>query len=210
MINKKYLIIFIVFFTFSLIFFIFFTYRNYKFGNNISKSDNADILNISSYDSIIEVTVYSNKNTNKYVISQKYSAPNILKQEVIEPESIKGLTTTYDGKNLIIQNKMLDIETFYENYNYLGGNNISLISFIQDYKNNEAIETFNNENEIIIKIKLKSNNKYQMYKKLYLDKNNKMPIKMEILDFNQKTTVYILYREIRINKTNKEEVLAKK
>lgn len=88
----------------------FFTKNNYKtveFGNTNIKSvqDIKEyILNISSYEADISVEVVSNKNTNKYKLTQKYASPNIFKQEVIEPENIKGLVTTYDGTNLKIEN----------------------------------------------------------------------------------------------------------
>ena len=51
-------------------------------------------------------------------------------------------------------------------------------------------------------------NKYIMYKNLYIDKNTAKPIKMEIQDVNQKLLVYILYNEIKIDSTSKEEILA--
>jgi len=196
MYKKIYIIAFII----ILIICIFFAYKNLKFGNNINKSDDYNILNISSYDATVEVEVHSNKNTNKYVLKQKYDAPNIFKQEVIEPENIKGLTTNFDGTNLIIQNKSLHLQSFYENYNCMQGNSLSLISFIEQYKKDEEAEIIESDEEKILKIKSNENNKYEMYKKLYISKNTNLPIKMEILDFNQNTTVYILYREIKINK----------
>ena len=196
MYKKIYIIAFII----ILIICIFFAYKNLKFGNNINKSDDYNILNISSYDATVEVEVHSNKNTNKYVLKQKYDAPNIFKQEVIEPENIKGLTTNFDGTNLIIQNKSLHLQSFYENYNCMQGNSLSLISFIEQYKKDEEAEIIESDEEKILKIKANENNKYEMYKKLYISKNTNLPIKMEILDFNQNTTVYILYREIKINK----------
>lgn len=209
--NKKiYLIAFFIILAIYLIVFFIFTYKNSKLGNNISKSDDNNILNISSYEAIVEVEVYSNRNTNKYVLKQKYYAPNIFKQEVIEPENIKGLTTTFDGTNLTIENKSLNLQTFYENYNCMQGNSLSLISFVEQYKKNKAAETTETDEEIAIKITLDENNKYEKYKKMYINKRTKLPTKMEILDINQNTTVYILYREIKINKTSKEEVLAKK
>lgn len=208
--NKKiYLIAFFIFLAICLILFFIFTYKNFNSGNNISKSDDNNILNISSYEATVEVEVYSNKNTNKYILKQKYFAPNIFKQEVLEPENIKGLTTTFDGTNLTIQNKSLNLETFYENYNNMQGNSLSLISFIEQYKKDERAETTETDKELIIKIKLDKENKYEMYKKLYINRSAKLPTKMEILDINQNTTVYILYREIKINETSKEEVLAK-
>ena len=51
-------------------------------------------------------------------------------------------------------------------------------------------------------------NKYNCYKKLYIDKKTVKPVKMEIEDINKKILVYILYDEIKINSINKDEVLA--
>ena len=88
------------------------------------------------------------------------------------------------------------------------GNSLGLNSFIDEYKN-KAGEIEENNEEIIITVKSENENKYKMYKKLYISKNTKLPTKMEILDINENITVYILYNEIKINKTSKEEILAK-
>ncbi len=56
--------------------------------------------------------------------------------------------------------------------------------------------------------KAENSNKYNVNKKLYVDKKTAKPIKMEIEDINKKMLVYILYNEIKINSINKEEVLA--
>lgn len=207
--KKKYFIAFFVFVVICVIIFLQFTYKLSNSGNTISKSDDNDILNIKSYEAVLEVEVYSNKNTNKYLIKQKYLEPNIIKQEIIEPENIRGLTTTFDGTNLILENQSLELKTLYENYNYIGGNSLSLISFIEEYKTLQNAEIEETEEEKIITIKLEnSTNKYEMYKRMYINKRTNLPSKMEILDINQNRTVYILYREIKINKTSKEEVLA--
>lgn len=204
--KKIYIIAFFIILFICLILFIYFTYKNSKLGNNIIKSDN--ILNISSYDATVEVEVHSNKNINKYILKQQYLSPNIFKQEVIEPENIKGISTTFDGENLIIKNKMLNLQSFYENYSIIRGNSLSLASFIEQYKESKDVEKEETSDEIIIKIKSNQNNKYKMYKKLYINKKTKIPTRMEISGFNQNMVVYILYREIIINKTSMEEILA--
>lgn len=82
-------------------------YKTEEFGNtNIKSAEDIKnyILNISSYEADISLEVTSNKNTNKYRLIQKYASPNIFKQEVLEPNNIKGLITTYDGENLKIEN----------------------------------------------------------------------------------------------------------
>ncbi len=108
--NKKLLTIIVIFIVIGIITICFFRKNDYKtveFGNtNIKSAENIKeyILNISSYEADISLEVTSNKNTNKYRLIQKYASPNIFKQEVIEPNNIKGLTTIYDGTNLKIEN----------------------------------------------------------------------------------------------------------
>lgn len=205
--KKKYIIALFIFFLIVIIF-VQIAYKLSNSGNNISKSDDSDILSIKSYEAVIEVEIYSNKNTNKYIINQKYHEPNIFKQEILEPENIKGLTTTFDGENLIIENKALSLRKIYEKYNCIQGNLLSLICFVEEYKEADKKEETEKEEEKVIKIELKnSTNKYEKYKILYINKETNLPTKMEILDINQNRTVYILYKEIKINKISKEEVL---
>ena len=113
--NKKIIFISIIFIIFIIII-SFFNYKKQNSGNNISKSITdykQNILNISSYEATISVEIYSNKNTNKYIIKQWYSSPNIFKQEVQAPENIKGLITIYDGSKLEIQNTNLNLSKIY-------------------------------------------------------------------------------------------------
>ena len=51
-------------------------------------------------------------------------------------------------------------------------------------------------------------NRYTKNKTLYIDKETCKPTKLEIKDNNEKTTVYILYNEVEINSTKKEDVIA--
>ena len=55
--------------------------------SNSSSQEIVDyILNISSYETQIEVEVKSNKNSNKYKMKQTYIDNNNTTQEVIEPK----------------------------------------------------------------------------------------------------------------------------
>lgn len=204
--NKKIVFICIFIIIFITIISIFY-YKKQKTGNNISKSVTdykQNILNISSYEATISVEIKSNKNTNKYIIKQWYNSPNIFKQEVQAPENIKGLITLYDGTNLEIQNTNLNLSKIYNDYNCLSNNILSLNSFIQDLKENES-EYIETENETTIEIETKK--KYAWYKRLSISKTTGKPTKMEILDENKNTLVYILYNEITINSTNKKDIM---
>lgn len=194
--------------------FCFFNKNNYKtveFGNNsIRSAENIKeyILNISSYEANISLEIVSNKNTNKYRIKQSYVSPNIFKQEVLEPNNIQGLTTIYDGNKLTINNTKLALNKIYENYQYISNNSLCLSSFIEKYKSSSNKKCEENDDTIIMEIKVEDVNKYTKCEKLYINKKTSKPIKMEIEDINKKMLVYILYDEIKINSVNKEEVLA--
>lgn len=211
--NKKLILICIVAMIIIILFFIIFKilyYKNTKIGNTIIDKTLEEvkmyILNISSYEAEIEVTVESNKNTNKYIMEQKYSKPNIASQRIIEPKNIEGLTIKYDGTNLEISNSNLDLKTIYENYTYVSDNILWLSDFIENYKNNNG--TITEENGVIIMETKCNKNKYNTYEKLYIDRNANKITKLVIEDENKKSKIYITYNKIKIGSLNKENVLA--
>lgn len=203
--NKKKIIMIGIFIIIAFVVF-FFVKNNYKkinIGNNITNKSIEEveeyILNISSYKARIEVEVQSNKNENKYVLMQKYTSPNISKQEVIEPSNIKGIETICDGSNLTINNSNLGLSSIYENYQYMVDNCLWITSFIEDYKNCNEKSIKEENNEIIMETKARVESKYIAYKKLYIDTKTYKPTKMLIQDINKKTLVYISYNEIEID-----------
>ena len=212
--NKKlFLILVIVLIIFIISFFVIFKFLNYKklqTGNNITDKTLQEIeeyiLNISSYDAEIEVTVESNKNTNKYMIKQKYSSPNVASQEILEPKNIEGLTIKYNGTNLEITNSKLNLSTIYENYTYIADNVLWLSDFIENYRSNKG--SISEENGVIVMETKCNKNKYSGYEKLYIDRNANKISKLVIEDENKKSRIYITYNKIEIGSLNKDNVLA--
>lgn len=187
-------------------------YKNLNLGNNISnKSINEVedyILNMSSYEATIEVTVVSNKNENKYILNQKYNKENVAKQEVIEPSNIKGVQTIYKDGKLEIKNSKLNLSSIFDNYPFITENVLWLSSFAKDYSDASQKSIKEENNEFIMSVSVKDNNKYTCNKILYINKNTGKPTKLLIQDKNSKTSIYILYNEIKLNSLSKEEVLA--
>ncbi len=211
--NKKTIAITLVIIFLIVIFFVFFIKNNYKIseiGNTMSnktiKEIEEYILSISSYEAKISVTIESNKNKNEYVLLQKYIKPNISHQTVLEPSNLEGVEMIYDGTNLTVKNTKLNLSKIYENYKYLSNSFLCLESFILDYKENSDSKIYKDEEQIILETK--NNNKYKQLKKLYLDKNTGKPTKMTIQDINEKSVVYILYNEVKINSLSKDEIVA--
>lgn len=131
------------------------------------------ILNINSYKAKLEIEVETNKNKNKYVVAQSLDNNNVSVQEVLEPSNIAGVRTEYDGTNLKIINSQLNLTTTFENYSYVVENKLWLNSFIEDYKKYSNSKVTSKENEIILEVKDEEGNKYNVYKKLYIDKKTR-------------------------------------
>ncbi len=200
--NKKIIIVLVLVVLIFLILFLLFRNsmsKNLKIGNNSTSQEIVNsILNINSYETKIEVEVKSNKNSNKYIIKQKYKGIEENSQEIIEPNNISGVKIVKEGKNLRLENSNLNLTSIFEYYQYISDNSLDLCSFIEDYKNNEKAQWKEKDNNIIMETS-KTENKSDKHKILYIDNKSGKPLKMEIKDNNKNIAVYILYKEVIVN-----------
>ncbi len=199
--KKYYLILLFIIFIIS-VGFIFYknSIKNLKIGNNKNSQEIVDyILNLSSYEAEVTVNITSNKNSNKYILKQKYQKGKEHIQEVIEPSNIAGVKIINDGKNLKIENSNLNLNEIIENYTNLENNNLDLSMFIDEYKNSNESNYEEKDDEIIMKVKNDKENIYVKEKILYINKKTYKPVKLEIKDNKQKERIYILYNEVEIN-----------
>ena len=179
-------------------FFIFFpkkTAKNLKVGNNTSSQEIVDyILNISSYETKIEVEVQSNKNENRYFLKQRYLKGLKTEQEVLEPSNIAGTKIVKEGNQLKLENTNLSLNSVFENYEYVSDNCLDLSCFMEDYKEDQKANWKEENNQIIM-----TTTKNQETKTLWIDRLLAKPTKLEIKWTNKNTGIYILYNEVNIN-----------
>ena len=210
--NKKIIfisIIVLVVVSIVIIFLLKTNYKNKNFGNNMSNKNLEEIekyiLDISSYTDKMDVTVESNKNTNKYVIKQTYEKNKKSKQKILEPSNIEGLEIIYEDNKLTINNAKNNLKTMYENYPNLMENCLWINSFIEDYKveKNEGKASIKEENgKVVMMTKTRNeNNRYIYSKELYINKEEGKIEKLIVQDINKKNLIYILYNEITVNGT---------
>ena len=192
--SKKIFILLFIIILIAIGLFIFFNNKgtkNFKIGNNTSSQEIVDyILNINSYEAVIEVDVKSNKNENKYKIKQIYNGNDNNSQEVLEPSNIAGVKLIKEGNNLKLENSNLNLTNILQNYEYISDNVLDLISFIDNYKNDSNAKWEEKDDKILLKTSNRT---------LYINRENGLPEKMEILDNGKKTAIYILYNEVNVN-----------
>ena len=178
-------------------------YKKINTGNNILNKTLDEvqeyICNINSYEATMEVTINSNKNTNKYKIKQTHDESEDT-QEILEPENVKGIKFIYKDNTLQIINTNLNLTKIYNNYPYIESNNLWLNDFLEEYKqaDNENKEATENDEEVVLKLEVQNEDSNIKYKELYLDKKTGNPTKLLIQDNNKNTVIYILYSEITI------------
>lgn len=190
--------------TLLIIFFINFNkkdYKNINIGNNNSNKTLEEvedyILNIHSFKATLEITIKSNKNTNKYVVSQTHNENEDI-QEVIEPENIKGVRLIHKGNSLKVENTSLKLEKIFDNYPYIESNSLWLNSFISEYETSEARNIFKQDENIIMQTEIKGDSKIK-HKQLFLDAKTLKPTKLSIQGNNKNEIIYILYNKIELN-----------
>lgn len=192
--SKKIFILLFIIILIAIGLFIFFNNKgtkNFKIGNNTSSQEIVDyILNINSYEAVIEVDVKSNKNENKYKIKQIYNGNDNNSQEVLEPSNIAGVKLIKEGNNLKLENSNLNLTNILQNYEYISDNVLDLSSFIDNYKNDSNAKWEEKDDKILLKTSNRT---------LYINRENGLPEKMEILDNGKKTAIYILYNEVNVN-----------
>ncbi len=212
---KKFIPIIIAIIIILSIIFLLFGKNNYNFlnnGNNMSNKSADEIknyiLNMDSFSAEISVTITSNKTIDTYVFNQKFKG-NQYVQELLEPENIAGLRILYDGTNIKVENTKIGISKMYENYKYITSNSLWINTFTNDYKNEANEKKMYEENDtIVLEVKVKNENIYNTNKKLYIDKKTAKPVKMEVQDITQNLKVYILYNKVEINTLQEENIIA--
>jgi hypothetical protein len=196
--KKKYVILVVIL---GLIFVIFY-YKNFYSGNNIIKSSEEDIVDsilndTLNYKAQIKAKIYSNKNENTYEMNEEENEEYSC-LEVIGESNISGLRIESNKNKVIIKNTNLKLEKIYEDFTPILNNCLFLSSFSEEYREALKIEQYEEDENIVIKIKLNKSTKYIKYKELYLDKKNGLPKKLIVKSSDKQIVSCIEYINIEI------------
>lgn len=196
---KKKKIVF-VFATICILIFLFIYYIFGILGNNKNRSQEEiveSLLNeICNYEANITVEVFSNKNENTYEIYQEVEEDKS-KSVVKSPEEIEALTIENEEGKLKISNTKLEMEKVYQGYEEIFNNNLFLNTFSKDCREND-FNFYEEDKELILEVKLNNSNTYAKYKELHFNLKSNVPTELLIKDNNKKTSIRIIYNDIKI------------
>lgn len=144
-----------------------------KFKEQVSKID--------SYTCTAEVEVVGNKGKSNYTLKHYYKNPDNYKLEIISPENLKGKTMEYKGDKVLVKNPDIDdvieLPNDSKNQQYL-----FIGDFIKNYLQNDEILMNLSDSELVLEANIPVDSEYFSKQILYINKENKTPNKMEILD----------------------------
>lgn len=194
--------IFIIFFILILLILIFYCYKFFIPGNNKHIEDvndlNEYISSINEYKLEADITVNSNRNSNKYKITQSY-VNGVSRQEILCDDTNDGIIIENMDNCLKIKNTQLPVEKVFSDYSDVVKNSVGLDSFIEDYLCDENKEIRDKDGYYIVSVKSKnSQNKYGLSKTLYFNIEKGSIEKIEVKDINNNASIIIEYIKLEI------------
>lgn len=157
------------------------------------------ITSMTSYTCKANITIINNKTQSNYTINHTYKKPAYYKLEVIKPENLNGKVMEYYKDKIIIKNKQLDDVVELPN---IGNNKLYLFigDFVKDFSKEDSINIKDSNKQLILEKDISQESNYLSKQILYIDKNTKNPVKMEILNNEGEKKFIVDYVDFQIKK----------
>jgi outer membrane lipoprotein-sorting protein len=139
------------------------------------------IQNMKEYTCKANVKVTGNKSPKEYEFKVTYRKPENYKIEVLAPEDIKGNSIIYEKDKVFVNNP--DVKDIVELTNKANkGEYLFVGDFISNYFQNEQVEIELSNEDIAVTADISGNSKYFKKQVLYINRETRIPTKLEILD----------------------------
>lgn len=157
------------------------------------------ISSISSYNCVADVEVFGNKTPTKYRFKHTFKSPNSYIVQTILPEELKGQVVEYVDSKIIVKNTNIKDTIELPNEGEVS-KNLFIGDFINNFKSAKDVKLQSDKNYLILEINIESESEYFDKQILYVNKKDKVPYKMEILDKNKEKRFEVVYSDFKYNK----------
>ncbi len=163
---------------------------------DVSKKIYNTFAGMQSYSAIIQLTTYSNNNTNTYEIKQYYKTPNKMRSES------GGVITVISDQNAVIRSENASSPLKMERLGVEDSDYMFLQNFFAAYyRNEDTAASVSNDNSNIVSLNVDTglSNKYKAQAQLILNTATMKPISLTIKGKDGKTYSKLEYTEFKIN-----------
>lgn len=161
------------------------------------------LLNMENYACVATVEHISSKNTRTYEMKQFCKKTGEYRLEMISPESVEGIITTYDGKRICQYNPRVEGKLIKDIEPSKYVDEMFLTAFISNYLQSEetSIETskFDASKCTVLEAVIPGEHKYLSTEKLWVDNENLTPKQLIIYDKENKERIKVSYKEFKFN-----------
>ncbi len=157
------------------------------------------LKDINSYTCNVTVKAKNNKSVMEYELKHYYKKNTGFRVEVIKPKELKGQILIYTANKFLSYNPASDNTLSVDDSNEIFGYHMLLGTFLQ-YYNEYNIEETKSESYKDFKcytyrLTLANSNTYMNQVKCYVNKENGLPVKMDILDKDGNKTTEVEYTD---------------
>lgn len=161
------------------------------------------LKDLNSYSCNATVKVKNNKSIMKYELKHYYKKNTGFRVEVTKPEELKGQILIYRANEFLSYNPVSDNTLVIDDSNQIFGYHMLLGTFLQYYNDYDIVE-IKSENYKDFKcytyrLTLANSNIYMNQGKCYVNKEDGLPVKMDILDKDGNKTTEIEYSDFVLN-----------
>jgi outer membrane lipoprotein-sorting protein len=168
------------------------------------------LLSMENYACIATVEHISNKGTKTYKMKQYYKKNGEYRLEMLEPESVNGIITTYNGKSICQYNPKVGGEIRKDLKSSVFVDEMLLGAFIRNYLKSEqtsiSVAKFDSEKCTVLEAAVPGENKYLATEKLWVDNENLNPKQLIIYDVDGMERVKVIYGEFKYNAKLDEKI----
>ncbi len=146
---------------------------------------------------------YGGEKNTKYVIREKYSAPDKYRLQILEPKESRGIIILNTKGKIFIEHPSIN-----QSISLVSIKSLNKQMLIGDFYENMSqakmltSERINNKKYLVFEFYLKDTNKYRSYGKVWIDNKNYTPYKLNVYDEKGSIQVGITYDKFRFIKTN--------
>lgn len=156
---------------------------------------------LKSYEADVKVIFLKDKQPNEIKMKQTANMDGTYEMVILEPEHLKGMKLSYDGKNVLEYIPSLN-QTLEEKSNP-AQNEILLTSFVKRYLSNENIKKQeiqqNGKKMITYEMPIEGNFKYLAKEKIWLEEKNLVPEMMVLYNDEGDITIEVIYEKFKYN-----------